>query len=577
MRWGCSHASSLDECSVGRNGAMMAGGCCDKAMDPRTESRVPIGQQVYLPCDERVGEPVVPAPNLPNPDGHFKSFAEIYSLFGLNELGQHNQAKGKFPVPQVISVKPKNWRTDKEFARQMLAGANPQDNQRSHREEYEWHDRRTEAVKDGKLYAVDHHDFMMPFLKRINELPGEEEKGEISEGKTLPHPEDEQLGAVSTVYTPPDTGDEDIVAEWFTIWDLAKAHATVNDTCKNNFVYHWRNVNATMEPLAIATNRQLTVLHPIHKLLKPHFCKTLYINSTARQILFGSGDRRESGEIFRGIQEVIYLPSKYGLEMASQAYKNWIFTDLPLPKDLINRGLAKGDPKNPEKLELLIKDYPFAVDGLELWIAIKNWITDYCSIYYVDDGAVTSDSELEAWWKEVRHVGHGDHCEAPWWPKLDCVGNLEEICTTIWLGSAFHAAVGLRQYTHLGFVPNRPTIACRAMPEAGAEVTESDFLGSITPRKEALWVMTMTGLSMMTKGEVYLGQRPEWWTCDERAADALARFQSRLEAVVDNINRRNRDPGLRNRAGAVELPYTLLTQTTVPGPVGGGIPNSITN
>ena len=54
-----------------------------------------------------------------------------------------------------------------------------------------------------------------------------------------PHQEDKQLGCVSTVYTPPDTSDDILSANMFTAWDLAKAHATANDTSKNNFVFHW--------------------------------------------------------------------------------------------------------------------------------------------------------------------------------------------------------------------------------------------------------------------------------------------------------------------------------------------------
>ncbi|CAN6318753.1 unnamed protein product [Urochloa humidicola] len=100
--------------------------------------------------------------------------------------------------------------------------------------------------------------------------------------------------------------------------------------------------------------------------------------------------------------------SKYGLEMSSKAYTNWNFTELALPADLIKRSVARGDPKSPEKLELLIKDYPYAVDGLDMWMAIKKWVCDYCTIYYANDGAVTSDNELQAWWTEVRHVGHVD-------------------------------------------------------------------------------------------------------------------------------------------------------------------------
>ncbi|CAN6299639.1 unnamed protein product [Urochloa humidicola] len=606
--------------------------------DPHTETRVPLDQQIYVPCDERVGTPIIPAPSLPNLGGHFKSMADIYGLVGLDDVGQLATAKQiinsaaaapKFPVPQVISVNPTSWRSDEEFARQMLAGTNPvcikrvtkfpltseldrtvfgdQDSKitKDHIERNTSGMTVQQAVEEGRLFAVDHHDWLMPYLNRINKLPGEEEKGEISQRKAYaartilflnddstlrplaielssPHPEDERLGAVSTVYTPPDTSDEGILlsTDKFTTWDLAKAHAAVNDTSKNNFVTHWLNVHATMEPFVIATNRQLSVMHPVHKLLKPHFRNTLHVNAVARQIVFGSGDRRKNGDIFRGIQEVTHLPSKYAMEMSSKAYANWNFAELALPADLIRRGVAKGDPKNPEKLELLIKDYPYAVDGLEIWTAIKEWVKDYCTIYYADDVAVTSDSELQAWWAEVRHVGHADLRDAPWWAGMHSVADLVETCTTvIWLGSAHHAAVGLGQYGYQGFVPNSPTLTSRPVPAAGAAVTESEFLGSITPRNEALALMGMTAKSLARTGEVFLGQRPdsELWTSERRAAEALARFQARLEVVADRIERRNADPTLKNRAGPVEVPYTLLMPTMKPGPVVRGIPNSITN
>ncbi|TKV94093.1 hypothetical protein SEVIR_9G271300v4 [Setaria viridis] len=604
--------------------------------DPLTETRVSLDKQIYVPCDERVGTAAIAAPSPPNLGGHFKSIAEIYGLVGLDDVGRLAKAKQiinsgaatpKLPVPQVISVNPMSWRRDEEYARQMLAGTNPVCIKRVTRFPLTSELDRTvygdqdskitkdhiqrnmsgltvqQAVEDGRLFVVDHHDWVMPYLKRINELPGEEEKGEISQRKAYaartilflnddstlrplaielssPHPDDERLGAVSTVYTPPDASEETLSADKFTAWDLAKAHAAVNDTSKNNFVIHWLNVHATMEPLIIATNRQLSVLHPIHKLLKPHFRNTLHVNAVARQIVLGSGDKRKNGDIFRGIQEVTYLASKYALEMSSKAYKNWNFTELALPADLIKRGVAKGDPKNPEKVDLLIKDYPYAVDGLEIWTAIKKWVTDYCTIYYTNDSAVTGDSELQAWWREVRHVGHGDLQGAQWWPAMDRLADLVETCTTIiWLGSAFHAAVGLGQYGYQGFVPNSPTLASRPMPEVGAAVTEAEFLGSITPRKETLALMGMSAKSLARTGEVFLGQRPdsELWTSERRAGEALTRFQARLEVVADRIQRRNADRTLKNRAGPVEVPYTLLTPTRKPGPVIRGIPNSITN
>lgn len=114
------------------------------------------------------------------------------------------------------------------------------------------------------LFVVDHHDWVMPYLTRINRLPGEEERGEISprnayatrmllllndDDSTLrplaielsspAHPEVQRLGAVSTVYTPPEAaGDVGVSADRFTTWDLAKAHVAANDT-SNNFVIHW--------------------------------------------------------------------------------------------------------------------------------------------------------------------------------------------------------------------------------------------------------------------------------------------------------------------------------------------------
>ncbi|XP_040256640.2 linoleate 9S-lipoxygenase-like [Aegilops tauschii subsp. strangulata] len=602
--------------------------------DPESEARVPVEQEVYIPCDERVG-PAVSAPSLPKLGGHFKSLADIYSLFGLGrptllyvaiQILIDGTVKPVLSLPQVISANPKKWRTDEEFAREMLAGTSPvaikrvtefpltskleravygDQNSRITKEHVEKNMGGSmavpQAIQEGKLYFVDHHDWVMPYLKRINELPGAEEMGEISQRKVYaartllllqddstlkplaielssPDPEDERHGAISTVYTPPvDRAGDDT----FTAWELAKAHAAANDACKNNFVHHWLNAHATMEPVVIAANRQLSVLHPIHKLLKPHFRKTLEINATARQIIFGAGDRRKGGGIYRGIHEVAFFPSKYGMEMSSKAYRTWNFTDLALPNELIKRGVARGDPKKPEELELLIKDYPYAVDGLEIWTAIKEWVTDYCVIYYGDgDGAVAGDSELRAWWSEVRNVGHGDLSDAPWWPAMDCVDDLVETCATIiWLGSAYHSAVSFGQYAYNGFVPNRPTITSGEVPsDAGAVVTEAEFLGHITPRNEAFGLMALTMSPPVKPGEPLMGERPdtERWTSEQRAAKALLEFNAKLDAVAEAIKKRNADGALRNRNGPVEVPYTLLAPRADPAaPHVGGIPNSI--
>lgn len=89
------------------------------------------------------------------------------------------------------------------------------------------------------------------------------------------------------------------------------------------------NTHAVIEPFIIATNRQLSVLHPIYKLLQPHFRDTMNINGLARQILINAG----------GVLERTVFPARFAMEMSSFVYKNWVLTDHALPVDLLKRYL----------------------------------------------------------------------------------------------------------------------------------------------------------------------------------------------------------------------------------------------
>ncbi|CAL0311226.1 unnamed protein product [Lupinus luteus] len=542
------------------------------------------------------------------PDGILKDIRDQVPAEFLKEiLSNDGERFLKYPLPQVIKEDKSAWRTDEEFAREMLAGVNPvvirclqefppaskldpevYGNQTStlRREHIESNlDGLTveEAIREKKLFLLDYHDALIPYLRRINStsskiyasrtilfLQKNETLKPLAIELSLPNPEGDQYGAVSTVYTPAEQGVKN------SIWQLAKAYVTVNDSGYHQLISHWLYTHAVIEPFIIASNRQLSALHPIYKLLHPHFRDTMNINALARQILINAG----------GLVETTVFPSKYAMEMSSVLYKDWIFPEQALPADLVKRGMVIEDSTSPHGLRLLIKDYPYAVDGLEIWFAINTWVKDYCSFYYKEDETVKKDVELQSWWKELREEGHGDKKNEPWWPKMQTREELIETCTIIiWIASALHAAVNFGQYPYAGYLPNRPTISRRFMPVQGTpeydelvEFPEKAFLKTITAQLQTLIGISLIEiLSRHSSDEVYLGQRDTLhWTSDLEPLEAFDKFGKKLAEIEERIMRRNNDGELKNRFGPVKLPYTLLYPTSEGGLTGKGIPNSVT-
>lgn len=68
-------------------------------------------------------------------------------------------------------------------------------------------------------------------------------------------------------------------------------------------------------------------MHPIHRILNPHFKDTMHINALTRLILINSG----------GILERMLFPGETCMQITCDLYKEWKFTEQGLPADLIKR------------------------------------------------------------------------------------------------------------------------------------------------------------------------------------------------------------------------------------------------
>ncbi|XP_068658546.1 linoleate 13S-lipoxygenase 3-1, chloroplastic-like [Aristolochia californica] len=614
------------------------------ATDKLAESRVEKPHPIYVPRDEAFEESkqttfamgrlkavlhnLIPSlmTSISAENHNFKCFSDIDQLYkeglllklGLHEkklplpklvtkIQESSESLLRYDTPKIVSRDKLAWLRDDEFARQTLAGVNPVSIQRLEsfppvsnldpttygppesaiREEHISPQLEgmtvDQALDEKKLYILDHHDVYLPFIDRINAQDGRKAyatrtlffltpKGTlkpIAIELSLPHMS--QGSSSKRVLTPPSD------ATTFWMWQIAKAHVCSNDAGVHQLVHHWLRTHACMEPFILSAHRHLSAMHPIFKLLDPHMRYNLVINALARQSLINAG----------GVIESCFTPGQYCMEISAEAYRNhWRFDMEGLPADLIRRGIALPDPSQPHGLKLLIDDYPYATDGLLIWSALQNWVRTYVGTYYPTPASVQSDDELQSWYRESVEVGHADKSDAPWWPQLSEPEDLVSVLTTlIWLASAQHAALNFGQYPYGGFVPNRPPLMRRLIPEENdpeylnfIRDPQRYFLCALPSLLQATKYMAVVDtLSTHSPDEEYLGERnqPSIWSGDGRVVEAFHEFAAEIRRIEETIQKRNEDPTLRNRCGAGVLPYELLVPSSEPGVTCRGVPNSV--
>lgn len=467
--------------------------------------------------------------------------------------------------------------SDREFARQRLAGPNPMVIRRLqsfdqsmlptwNSQPYSLADGTSldlaEAAAKQRLFVVDY-----PILQTLT--PADLQPGRyVGSPIALFYRTEQGLEPVLIQLEPGQIG----VPSDADAWMRAKLSVQTADVTHHELITHLGETHLAMEAFAIATPRQLPSTHPVYRLLHPHFRFLLAINTRGNEILLSEG---------AAIDRLMAPTRDASLSLINRAYRERSFQDYALPKDMQQRGLAAR----------VLPDFPYRDDALLLWQAIARYVSTFLLRYYRDDQAVQHDPYLQAWAAELgaplSSRPRSDFPTAPAWvppswieqtglqldtlpdqPRvpnfpnaanpgaLTSLQSLINIATqVIFTCGPQHAAVNFSQFDYTGYTPNAP-LALYSPPDRAASLAE--MLPS--PTQDLGQIELTFALSGIQAGQLGSSELISFVDAGDRLA--LAQFQADLAEIEQKISSRN-DQRLADYG--VAYPYLLPSR----------IPNSI--
>ena len=334
-----------------------------------------------------------------------------------------------------------------------------------------------------------------------------------------------------------------------------------------------------METYGVAVMRNLPDAHPVHKLLRPHFRYTMAINARARKTLINDG----------GVIDQIFAlggDGKKELMRRGGASFNVHWTNIEHSVKV--RGVD--DPN-------LLPGYFYRDDGLKIWQAIKNFVTDIIKEFYTRDADVKGDSELQSWANDVHTNGFPAHeggIQGHGFPKeIANRSKLIELCTLImFTGSAQHAAINFGQYEIYSYAPNAPSGVRGSLPTTKGKADMQSVMDALPDKTVTSKAAAITNaLSQFSRNEVrrfscmfisamslfnpilnsglfcslfffspqhFLGNFPYEIFTEEKARNMIKRFQNALQGIEGDIEQRNK---------SLDVPYVYLVPKLVPNSI----------
>ncbi|XP_027281991.1 polyunsaturated fatty acid lipoxygenase ALOX15B isoform X3 [Cricetulus griseus] len=284
-------------------------------------------------------------------------------------------------------------------------------------------------------------------------------------------------------------------------WLLAKTWVRNAEFSVHEAVTHLLHAHLLPEVFALATLRHLPHCHPLFK---------------------------STGLGIGGFSELI----KRNMEQLS-------YSVLCLPEDIRARDVAD------------IPGYYYRDDGMQIWGAIKSFVSEIVSIYYPSDVSVREDQELQAWVREIFSEGFLSRESSGMPSSLDTQEALVQYVTmVIFTCSAKHAAVSAGQFDACVWMPNLPPTMQLPPPTSKGQVRPEGFIATLPPVNATCDVIIALWMLSKEPGDRRpLGHYPDEHFTEDAPRRSMAAFQRQLVQI-------SRDIGERNRSLA--LPYIYL-------------------
>ena len=441
----------------------------------------------------------------------------------LDELKEYDDLFVFLPKPGIA----KNYQSDESFGEQRLSGANPMAMRRIDRlpEAFPITDAHVRQVleaehsvetelNEGRLYLLE-----FPQLAHVDGGAYHDRRKYLPKPRALfagtppsevcsPSPSRSPNCPGARLFTPADPE-----LDWFT----AKLCVQIADANHQELGTHFARTHVVMAPFAVVTNRQLADNHPLHLLLKPHFRFMLYDNELGRTQFIQAGGP---------VEQMMAGTLDESLGIAKNFYVEWRFDESAFPMEIARRKMDAAD---------VLPHYPFREDGMRLWRSVNKFVGDYLRLYYKTPQDIAQDSELQNWARELVAENGGRVKGFP--DKIETVEQLIDVATiVIFTCGPLHSALNFAQYEYIGYVPNMPYAAYRAIPEDGG--VDMKTLMEIMPPYESSAIQLKWTEMLTSYHYDRLGHYDEKFE-DPPAQSLVERFQKELDDVEQQIDNDN--------------------------------------